>query len=117
MKDLEADHVPARTDYKEVPPRVGYALTPLGRSLVDATVPVCAHLGNRKHGGNDFPQLQHSVLDPFPDQLVTPRTTFSNSSGKSCFGSTISSMMRQSAWSRSVRARSRSPVVCTRIPL
>jgi hypothetical protein len=48
----------------------------------------------------------------FLDQLVTPRTTLSNSSGKSCFGSTISSMMRQSAWSRSVRARSRSPVVC-----
>ena len=31
----------ARTDYKEVPPRVDYALTPLGRSLADATVPLC----------------------------------------------------------------------------
>jgi hypothetical protein len=33
LKDLEADHVLARTDYNEVPQRVDYALTPLGRSL------------------------------------------------------------------------------------
>ena len=41
LKDLEADHVLVRTDYKEVPPRVDYALTPLGRSLADALVPLC----------------------------------------------------------------------------
>jgi DNA-binding HxlR family transcriptional regulator len=41
LKDLEADHVLARTDHKEVPPRVDYALTPLGRSLADAIVPLC----------------------------------------------------------------------------
>jgi DNA-binding HxlR family transcriptional regulator len=41
LKDLEADDVLARTDYKEVPPRVDYALTPLGRSLADALVPLC----------------------------------------------------------------------------
>jgi DNA-binding HxlR family transcriptional regulator len=41
LKDLEAARVLARTDYKEVPPRVDYALTPLGRSLADAIVPLC----------------------------------------------------------------------------
>ena len=33
LKDLEADQVLARTDYQEVPPRVDYRLTALGRSL------------------------------------------------------------------------------------
>ena len=41
LKDLEADRVIVRTDYKEVPPRVDYSLTPLGRSLSDAIVPLC----------------------------------------------------------------------------
>lgn len=41
LKELEADRVLVRTDYKEVPPRVDYALTPLGRSLSDAIVPLC----------------------------------------------------------------------------
>jgi DNA-binding HxlR family transcriptional regulator len=41
LKDPEADYVLVRTDYKEVPPRVDYALSPLGRSLADAIVPLC----------------------------------------------------------------------------
>src|SRR4051794_34208835 len=41
LKDLEADRVLSRTDHKEVPPRVDYTLTPLGRSLADAIVPLC----------------------------------------------------------------------------
>ena len=41
LKELEADRVLVRTDYKEVPPRVDYALTPLGRSLAVAIVPLC----------------------------------------------------------------------------
>ena len=41
LKDLEADRVLARNDYREVPPRVDYTLTPLGRSLAEAIVPLC----------------------------------------------------------------------------
>jgi DNA-binding HxlR family transcriptional regulator len=42
LKELEADGVLLRTDYKEVPPRVDYALTPLGRGLAQALEPLCA---------------------------------------------------------------------------
>ena len=41
LKDLEADRVLARNDYRGVPPRVDYTLTPLGRSLAEAIVPLC----------------------------------------------------------------------------
>ncbi len=41
LRELEAHGIVARTDYKEIPPRVDYALTPLGRSLVEAMVPLC----------------------------------------------------------------------------
>ncbi|QZP32237.1 winged helix-turn-helix transcriptional regulator [Pseudomonas sp. DR48] len=41
LKDLEADRVLARNDYKEVPPRVDYTLTSIGRSLAEAIIPLC----------------------------------------------------------------------------
>jgi DNA-binding HxlR family transcriptional regulator len=41
LKELEADGIVTRTDHGEVPPRVDYALTPLGRSLSQALAPLC----------------------------------------------------------------------------
>ncbi len=41
LKELEADGVLRRHDYKEVPPRVDYTLTPLGQSLAQALEPLC----------------------------------------------------------------------------
>jgi len=42
LKELEADGLVKRTDYREIPPRVDYSLTPLGRSLAQALVPLCS---------------------------------------------------------------------------
>lgn len=42
LKELEADGLVKRTDYKEVPPRADYGLTPLGHSLAEALVPLCS---------------------------------------------------------------------------
>ena len=41
LKEMEAHGIVSRTDHKEIPPRVDYALTPLGRSLAAAIVPLC----------------------------------------------------------------------------
>lgn len=41
LKDLEAHSIISRTDYEEIPPKVDYALTPLGHSMSKALVPLC----------------------------------------------------------------------------
>jgi predicted transcriptional regulator len=41
LKELETDGIVTRKDYQEVPPRVDYAVTPLGHSLAEALVPLC----------------------------------------------------------------------------
>lgn len=41
LKEMEADGLITRTDYKEVPPRVDYTLTSLGLSLAGALAPLC----------------------------------------------------------------------------
>ncbi len=41
LKELESDGIVARKDYKEIPPRVEYSLTPLGLTLAEAFKPLC----------------------------------------------------------------------------
>ena len=49
LRELEADGIVARTVYPEVPPRVEYALTPLGRTLASTVQALTqwaeAHIG------------------------------------------------------------------------
>jgi DNA-binding HxlR family transcriptional regulator len=41
LKEMEADGIVKRRDFKEVPPRVEYALTAFGHSLYMALAPLC----------------------------------------------------------------------------
>ncbi|MDQ0314596.1 winged helix-turn-helix transcriptional regulator [Amorphus orientalis] len=42
LKELEADGIVDRLDYKEIPPRVEYSLTAFGKTLAEALKPLCA---------------------------------------------------------------------------
>lgn len=41
LKEMEADRIVSRRDFKEIPPRVEYCLTPFGISLSAALSPLC----------------------------------------------------------------------------
>jgi DNA-binding HxlR family transcriptional regulator len=41
LREMEADGIAARKDYKEIPPRVEYSLTRFGVSLSEALRPLC----------------------------------------------------------------------------
>jgi DNA-binding HxlR family transcriptional regulator len=41
LRELTAAGVLARHDYREVPPKVDYAVTPFGTTLVEALMPLC----------------------------------------------------------------------------
>src|ERR1700722_9375103 len=49
LRELQGDGIVERVDFKEIPPKVEYSLTPLGRSLTEALLPLCewgsAHSG------------------------------------------------------------------------
>lgn len=42
LKELEADGIVDRHDFKEIPPKVEYSLTPFGKTLAEALKPLCA---------------------------------------------------------------------------
>jgi DNA-binding HxlR family transcriptional regulator len=41
LRELEADEIVERKDYREVPPKVEYSLTPFGVTLLQALRPLC----------------------------------------------------------------------------
>jgi len=42
LRELQADGVIERVDFKEIPPKVEYSVTPFGRTLTEALMPLCA---------------------------------------------------------------------------
>lgn len=50
LRTLEADGIVARTSYPEVPPRVEYALTDLGRELMEHMLPLVQWVALRADG-------------------------------------------------------------------
>ncbi|MBC3940110.1 helix-turn-helix domain-containing protein [Sphingomonas albertensis] len=53
LKELHADGVVDRRDHQQVPPKVDYSLTPFGKTLADALVPLCVwgteHIAKVEH--------------------------------------------------------------------
>ncbi|HEY3888887.1 MAG TPA: helix-turn-helix domain-containing protein [Caulobacteraceae bacterium] len=41
LRELQADGIIERADFREIPPKVEYSVTPLGRSLAKALLPLC----------------------------------------------------------------------------
>lgn len=48
LRDLQAADIVLRNDHREVPPKVEYAVTPFGTTLVDALMPLCVW-GRQNH--------------------------------------------------------------------
>jgi DNA-binding HxlR family transcriptional regulator len=42
LREMQRDGIVAREDFREIPPRVEYSLTPFGISLQEALKPLCA---------------------------------------------------------------------------
>ena len=53
LREMEADGLVERRDYGEIPPRVDYRLSPLGRSL--EPVLLAMHAWAEQHGGANLP--------------------------------------------------------------
>ena len=58
LRQMQASDLVTRKDYKEVPPRVEYSITPFGRALGKSLIPLCAWgVKNRKRVlGTELPR-------------------------------------------------------------
>ena len=65
LRQLERDGLLTRTLYPQVPPRVEYDLTPLGRDLLLQVTPLCrwvtGHIGRFEAARREFDEVQPSM--------------------------------------------------------
>ncbi len=59
LKELEADGIVTRTEYQQVPPKVEYALSPKGLSLMPILVPVC--IGDNSEGKTSASEVSDAI--------------------------------------------------------
>jgi DNA-binding HxlR family transcriptional regulator len=58
LRELEADGILKRMDYREVPPRVDYEMTEFGRSLARALMPLCGWGDEHRERVEEMQRLQ-----------------------------------------------------------
>jgi DNA-binding HxlR family transcriptional regulator len=63
LRELRVDGIVSRTDHREVPPRVDYAITVYGRRLAEALMPLC-------DWGNANRTRVNEIRRPKPDATV-----------------------------------------------
>ena len=54
LKELQADEIIVRTDHRELPPRVDYAMTAYGTDLAAALMPLCEWGNLNRHRVEDI---------------------------------------------------------------
>ena len=71
LKELEADGMLSRTDHREVPPRVDYAMTAFGGTLATALMPLCAWGDANRTNVEQMQRIQlaRDPLERAPDRL------------------------------------------------
>jgi DNA-binding HxlR family transcriptional regulator len=73
LREMERDGIVNRHDFREVPPRVEYALTSFGVSLIVALGPLC-EWGTKHMAGIEKTRAQGEALAA-PDRLQAPART------------------------------------------
>jgi len=63
LKELQVDEVVERIDFKEIPPKVEYSLTPFGRSLAKALTPLCVWGSENMEVVEKISQRRQALLD------------------------------------------------------
>lgn len=70
LRELQADGVIDRFDFREIPPKVEYALTPLGRTLAAALLPLCEWGSAHSEAIEAIRQRRAETKDAEPQEIA-----------------------------------------------